>query len=355
MPVAKYKRDKKTNLYYTYVKTGMYLSNGKPEYKKLRSKTIAGLDKKVDGYKEDQTLGVEPSKATVDEWQKQWFAAYKAGCRESTRQYYTYAYNKHISPAIGRMRVDQVREAHLQKILSAMSANYSMKTISGVRVVLFSLFDKARANRMISTNPAERLKVAGKEPQKRRALTLDERALYLSACKEHDFGTFAAFLYFFGLRRGEALALCRTDISEESIRVSKQHVFNNGNTPTVSAPKTAAGTRDIPIPQKAREFIDFSNLPSGNLFTGVKGSPLSHQELFDRWHSFITSALGEGTDVTAHTLRHNYCTMLFEAGVDVMTAQRLMGHEDIQTTMRIYAHYTAGIEKASASKVLSIG
>jgi len=47
--------------------------------------------------------------------------------------------------------------------------------------------------------------------------------------------------------------------------------------------------------------------------------------------------------------------MLFEAGVDVMTAKRLMGHEDIQTTMRIYTHYTASMEESSAGKVASIG
>jgi len=355
MPVAKYKQDKKSKLYYTYEKTGLFYQNGKPKYQKLRAKTIAALDDKVREYQTQQAFGVEPSKLTVDEWEKQWFAAYKAGCRESTKQYYKYTYGRHIAPAIGMMRLDQVKEVHLQKILSSMTDKYSVKTVSGVRVTLFSLFDTAQANRMISTNPAKHLKAAGKEPQKRRALTPQERERYLKACKTHPFGTFVAFLYFFGIRRGEALALCGSDISTESTRISKQHGFGDNNTPSVSAPKTVAGTRDIPIPTKAREYIDFSHLPDGHLFTGANGSPLSHQEFFDRWHSFIVCALGEGTDITAHSLRHNYCTMLFEADVDVMTAKRLMGHSDIQTTMRIYAHYTASMEQANASKVASIG
>lgn len=355
MPVAKYKRDKNSGLYYTYEKTGQYLPNGKPQYKKLRAKTIAALDDKVKAYRADEALGIEPNKLTVNEWQKQWFTAYKAGCRESTRQYYTYAYNRHIKPAIGNMRLDQVKEVHLQKILSGMAEGYSVKTVSGVRVTLYSIFDTARANRMIQMNPAQHLKAAGKEPQKRRALTTEERKKYLAACKEHDFGRFAAFLYFFGLRKGEALALYGSDISNNGVHVSKQHGFNAGNAPVLNKPKTAAGVRDIPIPNKAREYIDFQALPGGFLFVGASGNPLSHQEYFDRWHSFIISALGEGTDVTAHTLRHNYCTMLFEAGVDVMTAKRLMGHEDIQTTMRIYAHYTASMAESNADKVASIG
>ncbi len=39
---------------------------------------------------------------------------------------------------------------------------------------------------------------------------------------------------------------------------------------------------------------------------------------------------------TAHDLRYTYCTMLYDAGVDVKTAQYLMGHSDIMVTMRIY-------------------
>ncbi len=42
--------------------------------------------------------------------------------------------------------------------------------------------------------------------------------------------------------------------------------------------------------------------------------------------------------LTPHFLRHNFVTLLYEAGVDPLIAMKIVGHADYKTTANIYTH-----------------
>lgn len=355
MPKARYEKDEK-GLYYVCVQTNEFRKDGYRKWKRLRAKSQAELDKKLKEYNENLRLGVVSDKTTVDEWFQRWLRDYKGGCAENTRNNYENLYTVHVKPAIGAAQVKDVLEIDAQGILNRMAPTHAESTVKAVRKILFSLFDTARRNKLLPFNPCTDLTTAGNRKPKRRALTPIERRHYLAQCKEDPFGTFGALLFFFGLRRGEALALTKADIRGDHIVINKQITFPNNSVPVLKmTPKTDAGFREIPIPEKAREYIDVDNMPSGLLISDDNGQPLTYSPVVDRWRHLITSALGEDTEITMHYLRHNYCTMLFEQGVDILTVKALAGHNDIKTTLEIYTHYTEQLKKKATKKVRNIG
>ena len=55
--------------------------------------------------------------------------------------------------------------------------------------------------------------------------------------------------------------------------------------------------------------------------------------------------------IRCHVFRHTYRTMLYEAGIDLKTAQRWMEHVDEKKILRIYAHLTERQEQKAVEKL----
>ena len=56
-------------------------------------------------------------------------------------------------------------------------------------------------------------------------------------------------------------------------------------------------------------------------------------------------------NITPHWLRHTFITLMYLAGVDVMTAMEQAGHSNIQTTMAIYTHLDKEYKQKSINKM----
>ena len=77
--------------------------------------------------------------------------------------------------------------------------------------------------------------------------------------------------------------------------------------------------------------------PTDWLFEGqYKDTPYSTRSLQQIFHRAKTAAK-ISQDVTFHSLRHSYATHLHESGTDIKLIQELLGHNDLNTTMR-YTH-----------------
>ena len=60
-----------------------------------------------------------------------------------------------------------------------------------------------------------------------------------------------------------------------------------------------------------------------------------------------------GSVLTPHYFRHNYASVIYNAGVDVLTAQKILGHSDPKTTISIYMHLSSKNEERDIHKICS--
>ena len=56
-------------------------------------------------------------------------------------------------------------------------------------------------------------------------------------------------------------------------------------------------------------------------------------------------------DITLHALRHTHASQLIDAGIDVVTISKRLGHANATVTLRIYAHLFRKRDDKSAAAI----
>ena len=291
---------------------------------------------------------------TVDAWFRQWLSTYKEpkGLTQKSLSMYTEKYNGYISPAVGHMKLRDVKDIHLQRVLNGQ-AGRSASHVKKLRMVMREMFKRARQSRLIPYDPAELLELPTVTEGRRRSLTDQERTGLLAVSQTHPAGLWVLTLLYTGMRPGETAALtwADVDIAHNEIHV---HAARESGADTIKGPKTVAGVRDIPIHAALLPRLQAARgAPFSPVFPTVSGKHPDDATMYRWWRSFrraldihmgatvyrnqIThSVLAD--DLTPYCLRHTFCTDLQRAGVPLNVAKELMGHSDVAVTANIYTH-----------------
>lgn len=228
---------------------------------------------------------------------------------------------------------------------------YSKKTIKERYAVLKQIFSFALEREFIEKNPCTLVKL--KFPKtaitpKREAATFEDETIIKNLSNDIPFGFFAKFVLYTGCRRGEALALTPKDIDFNNRTVSiNKTVEWVGNRPQIKpTPKTEAGIRKIPLPAFLMPELN-NRKKQAYIFENSEHGLIHHSQVARYWNALKKAS---GIKCTPHQLRHSYATMLFDAGIDVKTAQNWLGHSDIKTTLDTYTHLSNTRQEQSIDK-----
>lgn len=318
-------------------------------------------------------LLVVNGKTTFAAWVEEWLATYKQHkVTDSTYKEIRGILDRVYLQQIGAVRLCDLRLIHLQRCLNSLNG-YSKSYIHRAYIYAKSCLDKAVDNDLITKSPARGLEEPQGTEGSRRALTAEEISLFVATMDKHKRGTFFGVMLACGLRPGEARALTiyNVDKMQRSINVTSA-VQNNSR--KIKQPKTSAGIRTIPVPDwfwgrllSTVEGAEKSGCPY--LWPNAKGEPMDEQRYTKSWHSYLREmdiAAGAklyrnkiivhaiAQDITPYNLRHTYCTNLAEMGIDIKTAQYLMGHSDIRMTADIYTHVTDNMINSARDKINSM-
>lgn len=310
----------------------------KDMYGVSRSKTVYGTTATEAEAKKKEFLAdvaaairVDQSGKTVNEWVDEWLLVHKKPT-VSEKTYASYELDcRLIKQAIGRRPLGTITSSDLQAIVNArkgLSASAIRKTVMTIRAV----FKAAVQDRLIDFAPVVSA-VKGKSGTHRSLTTMEiarimaaASALDIRTRKPHPFAQAAMLMLFAGLRRGEVAAYVMD--GSETIKITKA-VSWPSNQPHVKEPKSRAGVRTIPVMPPLK-------LGTGYALVSAAGEAPVSKTAFRKMHeSFVKLC---GVNFKCHDLRHTFATLLFDAGVDVKTAQTWLGHDDPSVTMRIYTH-----------------
>jgi len=343
-----------------------YKPDGTRRMKTIYGTTIKEVEKKERELRGNIELGLNVSdKLTVRQWSDIWLKTFKTNIANNTYVRYSGIVRNQINPVLGDMLLSNVRLNILQKLINDMAEKYAPATVKKTKDVLHQMFQQAVRSQYIPINPAENIVTPKFYQKNRETIPAEHIKTIVEFCRDYKNGAFIMTLLYTGLRRGEILALQVKDIDFVNgyISVTKAVEFLC-NSPNIKVPKTPKSIRMIPILAPLipylKKITDGKN-ENDFVFTGYDGNlytKSSIQRLFkafnrdyNRYITRLKHQTDETVSFTMHQFRHTFCTMMYDAGVDVKTAQEILGHSSINVTLDIYTHLSQYKKEINIDKI----
>jgi len=281
--------------------------------------------------REQLIKGRDPNRKDADPTIREFMAEYLARCRmRNRRPDFKEQAVVSIVRILGDVRLRDLKRRDADRFVEKrLEEGVVPATVNRGLAVLRHILSVAVERDYIESNPLSKYQMLPEVEEALRIMTYDEYRQLIEAVAEEDpvIGVYTVILGETGMRKSEGLRMQWDHIHKAG---PGQHVVMIG--------KTKGGkVRSVPLSDLALEWLEksvrFIDIPY------VFVDPLRRRPWKDPRGPFFKGREKVGLDrVGFHDLRHFRATQWLMKGVDVNTVKQLLGHADIQTTMR-YVHF----------------
>lgn len=308
---------------------------------------------------------------TLREFVPRYLALIAADHAPRTVDSYKKTAERYILPALGHMKLGDIRPVHIQQFVLQLQEPENGKTLSPGSVkryyaVLQSILSSACKLDLIPHNPAdsEKITLPKQEHRETEVFTLEEMGQIFD-CLEREplkYQLMVRLAFATGARRGELCALqwehIHLDAQPPELDIVQSNYKLAGEEVRTKEPKSRTSIRPIILPESIAQLIaryhleqmkradmlgDAWNNPKGWVFTTAEGGPI-HPDTITRWFSKFLKKNGL-PHRKLHALRHTHGTLALENGASIKAVAARLGHAQLSTT-NIYLH---GLQSADAA------
>lgn len=281
-------------------------------------------------------------------WAYEWLEFHSSSVKSNTLKMYDLNVRRTVE-VFGEININKIRSLDIQRFLNNMvKSGLSKSTVSKAKFTMSLILSYAKRNLAVKEDVSKDTKIPKSAIVKqRRALTDSEVKIIYNKPNTIE-NLYPYLLLLLGLRRSEALALTweDIDISARKVHINKVVNWNRNHPEIYPLLKNGDEERFVPIPQVL--LVRLRTHRSKGYIFNKNSNLLLESQVNKLWYKYIKES---DLKITQHMLRHTYATMLYKSGVDLKTAQYLMGHRDITMILNVYTHLDAEFTDRNIDKL----
>lgn len=250
----------------------------------------------------------------------------------------------HILPSFGHKRIDQIKRDDIADLQHRMNqAGYAPASNNRVLVLVRFMFNLAVqwGVASITQNPSATVKLLPVNNSKERHLNDQEVQRLVQATLQSSNSMMryiVPLLLLTGVRKSELLNAKWVDLD-----LTQQSLY--------LAQTKSGKPRFVTLSDQAIHVIQAIQRSESPYIVGNPETQAPYKNIFYAWDS-IRKAAGL-SDVRIHDLRHSFASFLINSGIDIYQVKEMLGHHQINTTMR-YAHLNRSTIRNAANVVGSL-